>query len=189
MNRLLKAEKATQQSNTENLKCGMNIPSYHKEEMMFYADNVNTNWDGSELLELKQIYNFDPFESLGLFNKARIPPGHTKIQVHIIYDYKQYGRYKACMVASGNITGSNLDTYYYNVISLRSMRTVVFLAELNNIQTLTGDISNAYMTALTTENILFNAGLDFAPFGRVVHLLTINNALHGINSSGARFHS
>ena len=52
---------------------------------MFDTDNGNTNWKGNELLELKKIYNFDPFESLGPVNKARIPTVHTKIQVHLIY--------------------------------------------------------------------------------------------------------
>ena len=62
------------------------------------------------------------------------------------------------MVASVNMTGPNLDTYYSRVISLRSVGSVVFLSELNNIETRTGDISNAYLTAHTTEKILFNSG-------------------------------
>ena len=45
------------------------------------------------------------------------------------------------MVASSNATGPNIDTYYYSIISLRSMRTVVLLSELNNIETCTSDIS------------------------------------------------
>ena len=92
------------------------------------------------------------------------------------------------MLASGIMTGTNIDTYYYSVISLRSMCTGVFLTELNNIDTCTGDISNAYMTASTTKKILFNAGTYFAPFGHAGHLLLINTALCGLNSSGARFH-
>ena len=69
------------------------------------------------------------------------------------------------------------------------MRTVVFLAELNNIETSTGEISNSYLNARTTENILFNAGPKFAPFGRASHLILINTALYGLKSYGARFHS
>ena len=62
--------------------------------MIFNSDNGNNNWNNVELLELKQIYNFDPFEYLGPVNKACIPPGHTKIQVNFMYNYKKYGRYK-----------------------------------------------------------------------------------------------
>ena len=157
--------------------------------MLFGADNGNTNWKDDEILELTQIYNFGPFESLGLVNKSHIPPGHTKIQVHLIYDYKQDGRYKARTVASSNMTWPNIDTYYYIVISLRSMRTIVFLAELNNIETHTCDISNAYLTARTTENIIFNSGSKFAPFGHAGHLPLIKTTIYGLKSSGARFHS
>ena len=54
------------------------------------------------------------------------------------------------MVASGNMTGPNLDTYYSSSISLRSVRTVVFLAEFNNTESCTGDIIIAYLNARTT---------------------------------------
>ena len=189
MNRLLKASKAKYQRNKVKINFGVKIPRDHKEAMVFDSDNVNTNWKDSELLEMKQIYNFGPFESLGTVIKARIPPGHTKIQVHIICDYKKDGRYKACMVDSGNMNGPNLDTHYSIVISLRSMRTVVLLDELNNIETCTGDISNTYMTEQTTEKIVFNAGPKFAPFVHAGHLMTINTSLYVFNSSSVRFHS
>ena len=125
------------------IKFGVNITCDHKEEMMFGADNRNTNCKDSEILELNQIYNFYPFESLDFFSKVRIPPSHTKIQVHLIYDCKQYGRYKSHMILSSNITGPIIDTYYYSVISIRSMRTIVFPSKLNNIKTHTGDIITA----------------------------------------------
>ena len=89
--------------------------------------------------------------------------------------------YKARMVESGNITGTNIDTYCFSVISLRSIRTVVFLYELNNIDTRTGDTSNAHLNARTTEK--------FAPFGHYGHLLLKTTALYVLKSYGARFHS
>ena len=46
------------------------------------------------------------------------------------------------MVASVNMTGTNIYTYYSSVVSLRFMRTIVFLAEMNNTETCTSDISN-----------------------------------------------
>ena len=47
------------------------------------------------------------------------------------------------MMASGNMNVTNIDTFYSSVISIRSMRTVVLLSELNYIETCTGDISNS----------------------------------------------
>ena len=85
MNHLLKSDKAKHQRNTFKINFEMKIPFDHKEEMIFYADNVNTNCKGAELLELKKIYNFGPFESLSPVKNTHIPPSHTKIQVHLIY--------------------------------------------------------------------------------------------------------
>ena len=79
INRLLKSSEGKQHRNTLNIKFGMDIPCDHKESMIFDANNVNTNWKDSELLELKQIYNFDPFDYLGPVNSARITTSHTKI--------------------------------------------------------------------------------------------------------------
>ena len=93
------------------------------------------------------------------------------------------------MVPAGNMTGPNIDTYYSSVISLRSMHTIIFLAELNDIKIFTGDISNAYLTACTTEKIVFDSIPYFSPSVHVVHLLLIKNALYGLKTSGARFHS
>ena len=121
--RLLKSSKAKKRRNTVKIKSGMNISRDHKESIIFDDDNGNTNWKDAELLELKQIYNFNPFNSLWPVTSACILPGHNKIQVHIIYDYKQYGRYKANMLYYVNMNGPNLDTYYSSAISLRSMRT------------------------------------------------------------------
>ena len=150
MNRLLKNAKYKQLLNAVNIKLGMNIPCKHNDEIMFDAENGNTNWKDAEFFEINQIYNFDPFDSLISSTSARIPPGHTKIQVHLIYYYTQYGSYKALMVASVNMTGPNLDTYYSSFIPPHSKKTVVLLDVLNVIKIRTDDISNAYLTARTS---------------------------------------
>ena len=92
-------------------------------------------------------------------------------------------------MVSGNVTVPNTDTYYYSVISLHSMRTIMFLDELNNIETRTGYISKTYRTSRTMEKIVSNAGLEFAHFEHAGHLLLIKTALYGLKSYGARFHS
>ena len=105
MNCILKDTDSKQHWDTIKIKFGVNIPHDHKEAMMFYANNGSTNRKGNHILELKHIYNLDLFNYLGPVPIARIPSIHAKIQVRIIYEYTQYGRYKAFMVSSGNITG------------------------------------------------------------------------------------
>ena len=92
------------------------------------------------------------------------------------------------MVASGNMTVPNLDTYYSKVISLHSMRIVVFPAELKIIETHIGDISNTYLTARTTWKIVLNSGPEFEPFRHAGHLILIKTELYSLKSSCARFH-
>ena len=69
------------------------------------------------------------------------------------------------------------------------MHTVVFLSELKNIDTCTGDISKSYLTASTNENIVFNAGPYFSPIGHSGHLILINTTLYVPKSYGSSFHS
>ena len=95
MNLLLKADKDKKNRNTARIKFVINIPCNNKEVMMFDVKNGNTNWKDSDLLELKQIYNFNPFGYLGSVNSAPMPPRHNKIQVHPICDYKQDETYMA----------------------------------------------------------------------------------------------
>ena len=63
------------------------------------------------------------------------------------------------MVAYGNITGSNIDTYYSSVIALRSMRTVVIYLYWHNPRT--GHLSKiehiyGYLKKYTSTSIKFN---------------------------------
>ena len=92
------------------------------------------------------------------------------------------------MMVSGNMTGPNLDTYYSSSISLRSVRTVVFLAEFNNTESCTGDIIIAYLNARTTQKIVFNSVPEFEPFIHECHLILIKTVLYVLNSSCIRFH-
>eukprot|EP00957_Ditylum_brightwellii_P084751 6444157-Ditylum_brightwellii.AAC.2 len=64
------------------------------------------------------------------------------IQVHLVYNVQQDGRCKARIVAGCHMTGPNTDTYYSSVVSLRSMRMVIFQAELNGMELIAADISN-----------------------------------------------
>ena len=93
------------------------------------------------------------------------------------------------MEASGNTAGPNPDTYYSSVTSLRSMRTFFLLDEFNDIEIITGDIRNAYLTARTKEKIIFNLGREFALFIHVGHLILIKTASYGLKILCVRFHS
>jgi hypothetical protein len=63
---------------------------------------------------------------------------------------------------------------------------LVFLAELNYLQTWATDISNAYLEALTSEKVCIIAGPKFGNLQG--HVMIIYKALYGLCSSGACWH-
>lgn len=76
------------------------------------------------------------------------------------------------------------DLAYSSVASLRSIRIVSFLGELNDLELMVGDIGNAYLEAVTTEKVCFTAGPEFGPLQG--HTFVIYKALYGlVGSSGA----
>eukprot|EP00957_Ditylum_brightwellii_P065583 4974209-Ditylum_brightwellii.AAC.1 len=89
---------------------------------------------------MDKAYKYKAFKSLG--KGGRKPKD---------YDVKQDGRCKARLVAGGHMTGSNTDAYYSSVVSLRAMRMMIFLAELNGMELIAADISNAYLETYTDE--------------------------------------
>jgi hypothetical protein len=64
--------------------------------------------------------------------------------------------------------------------------TLVFLAELNGLDTWATDIGNAYLEAETQERLYIIAGSEFGDLEG--HTLVIVKALYGLRSSGLRWH-
>ena len=72
-------------------------------------------------------------------------------------------------------------------VEFHGIRMLVFLAELNDLQTWSTDISNSYLEAETNEKVFFVTGPKFGDLARHI-LLIIVKALHGLHSSGACWH-
>ena len=84
------------------------------------------------------------------------PKGYKKIRVHIVFDVKHDGRHKARFVAGGHLTPIPVESVYSGVISLRGVRLLIFLTELNDMHTWATDIGNAYLEAYTKESVYMN---------------------------------
>jgi hypothetical protein len=115
--------------------------------------NGNTLWQDATRLELDQLDEYNTFKNLG--HKAPAPTGYKKIRTHLVYDCKHDGWLKARMVADDHLTTVPIDSVYSTrVVSLRGLQMLVFLAELNDLQTWSMDIGNAYLEAETKERVL-----------------------------------
>ena len=95
-------------------------------------------------------------------------------------------RHKARLVAGGHLTDPSQDSNYSGVVSLRSLRILITVAEINGMTTKVADVGNAYLEAYTREKVYVVVGEGFGELSG--HTLIIEKALYGLRSSGARFH-
>ena len=148
--------------------------------MEFDWANGNMKWRDLEELELAQIDEYETFLDKG---KGYNPgPDWKKIKVHMVYAVKHDGRHKSRLVAGGHMTDTPIDSVYSSVVSLRGVRILAFLAELNNLELHAADIGNAYLESRTKEKVYIIADSVFGD--REGHTLLIVRALYGLKSSG-----
>ena len=74
--------------------------------------------------------------------KESSPEGEEQIRVHFVFDAKHDGSHKAILVVDGNLTDRSLSSFYSEVISLRGMRILLFLAQSNELNSQGTDVGN-----------------------------------------------
>ena len=163
---------------------GFQVPRNHAQAMELDEANKNNLWKRAEELELAQVDEYETFLDKG---RGYIPgPSYKKIRVHMVYAVKHDGRHKAQLVAGGHLTDTPIDSVYSSVVSLRGIRILTFLAELNDMEIWATDIGNAYLESYTQEKVYIIAGPEFGE--REGHTLIIVRALYGLRTSGLRWH-
>ena len=141
-------------------------------------------WQDAVCKEIQQIIDFKTFEAKG--RNFKVPTDYTHIPVHLCFDVKFDLRRKARLVAGGNWTDPSSEDVYAGVVSLDSVRTAFFLGELNGLDVMAADISNAYLHGYTKEKVYTIAGPEFGPEleGQV---LVCVRSIYGLRTSMARF--
>ena len=169
---------------------GFQVPKDYNDAMRLDKENGNTHWQDAMDLELTQIHEYKVFKDTGKakFHNGKVvtPDGFQKIRVHFVYAVKHDGRFKARLVADGHLTKEPVESIYSGVVSLRSLRMVVFLSQLNNLEIWGADVGNAYLEAYTDEKLCIMAGPEFKELQG--HLLIMVKSLYGTRSGGARWH-
>ena len=169
---------------------GFQVPKDYNDAMRLDKENGNTHWQDAMDLELTQIHEYKVFKDTGKakFHNGKVvtTDGFQKIRVHFVYAVKHDGRFKARLVADGHLTKEPVESIYSGVVSLRSLRMVVFLSQLNNLEIWGADVGNAYLEAYTDEKLCIMAGPEFKELQG--HLLIMVKALYGTRSGGARWH-
>ena len=184
--RMMNAAKRQSFKDTPIYMFGVKVPRNHEQAMQFDEDNGNTLWQEAEKKEIDQMFEYNVFDDRGHRSNTREPPGYKKIRLHIVYACKHDGRRKARIVAGGHLTDVPLESVYSGVVSLRGIRLIVFLAELNDLEVYQTDIGNAFLEAKTTEKVFVIAGGEFGELKD--HIFIIVGSLYGLKTSAKRFH-
>ena len=166
-------------------KYGIQVPKTVHDAYAIDATNKNTKWRDAIFEEMKKIraafelYEDDPKNLIG----------YQKITTHFIFDIKlgENFRRKARLVADGHKTETPSSVTYSSVVSRDSVRICLLLAALNDLDVLSGDIENAYLTAPCREKCWTIGGKEFG--SDMNKIFIIKQALYGLKSSGAAFRS
>ena len=154
-------------------QCGFEVPRDYNHAVQIDKSNGNSKWQEAVALKMNQLDEYDTFKDIG--KNAPISSDYKKIRVHFIFAVKHDGRHKAQLVANGHLTDIPIDRFYSRVVSLRGLRLLIFLAELNNLELWSTNIGNAYLEATTNERVYIIAGPEFGDHQG--HILIIFKAL------------
>ena len=184
LERFLNQAKLRSKRTTKRYKFGFEVPRSPEDALRIDRESNNTMWRDSMALELSQLMDYETFKDYG--HGDRRPAGYKRIRTHWVFDIKHDGRHKSRLVAGGHLTDAPLEDVYSGVVSLRSLRLVLFIAELNQLETWGADIGNAYLEAKTQEKVYVIGDQGFGELQG--HTLVIYKALYGLKSSGKRWH-
>ena len=182
--RLVKQAKLRSYRTAPRFKHGFEIPKGYDHAVRLDQRNNNTKWQDAVKLEMSQMDEYGTFKDYGKGGKP--PSGYKKIRVHLVFDVKHDGRHKGWLVADGNLTDLPVDSIYSGVVSLQGVHLLLFIAELNELESWATDVGNAYLEAKTKEQVYIIAGREFGELEG--HTLTLVKALYGLRSSGLRWH-
>ena len=108
-----------------------------------------------------------------------------KDQSKLDFAVKYNGRHKARLVADSSLTPEPAENIYSHVVSLRHLRLVLFLGELNNLELWGANIRNAYLEAYANEKLIIIGGAEFEELEGFI--LIFNKALYALKSRGKRW--
>jgi Reverse transcriptase (RNA-dependent DNA polymerase) len=168
-------------------KYGVRLPDRVKGCAILDAESGDTNWSDANHAELTLLDEFEAFQDCGEFTEAKAralkAKGYQYIKLMMVYDVKHDGRYRARLVAAGNMTCPGCDAYS-SVVSFRTLWLAMLLGELNSLKLM--DVTSAYLMAMTKELIFFKAGPEFME--KEGHLMIIRKSLYGLCTSGKSWH-
>ena len=166
-------------------KYGVRVPKNVKEAKAIDAANGNTLWQDGITQEMTnnriafQTYDGDPNNLVG----------YEEISGHLIFDVKlsENFRRKVRFVADGHLVETPASITYSTVVSRDSVRILLMIAALNELDIQGCDVQNAFLSADNLEKHWLRAGPEFGNEQGKVFIVV--RALYGLKSASAAFRS
>jgi hypothetical protein len=126
-------------------KYGVRVPKNIKEAMEIDKENGNSLWMDAIRLEMNNVrVAFEEFDG-----DPSTLIGYTQITGHLVFDVKLGEKARYC--ADGHKTGAPAPVTYSTVVSRDSVRILLTIAALNDLNVLGADVQNAFLTAPNKE--------------------------------------
>ena len=146
-------------------KYGVSLPKTASETLELDRQTGNPLWEnylkqytGKAEISNEEVECCTPEEvQRGEVGELRI---FQEITCHILFDVKMDFLLKARYVTNGAMTDTLVGLCYSSFVSCDSVRIVLLVAALNDLDILAYDISNVYLNAPCRERIWFVAGLE-----------------------------
>ena len=126
------------------------MPKFIAEARRLDRENENMLWEDAIDKEMKnKAIAFDIRHHQALGKPASTPVGYKKSGVHMRFDVKFNAGFtgKAQLVADGHNQDEPYSMTYLSVVSCNSVRIMLTLAELKNLDLQTADAQNSYLNA------------------------------------------
>lgn len=164
-------------------KYGIRVPKSVEEARKIDKQNGNTLWQDAISMEMKNCRV--AFESYTGDIKDLV--GYEEISGHLIFDVKlsENFRRKARFVADGHLVETPASITYSTVVSRDSVRILLLVAALNDLDVMGCDVQNAFLSADNLEKHWIRAGPEFGAEQGKTFLVV--RALYGLKSASAAF--
>ena len=164
-------------------KYGITIPNTYKEAVAEDVTNGNTLWQTAVRTEIAALIHHNCFE----FKTKRFKPNknYQYAPLKLVFELKQDLRRKARLVIQGfKVDPRGLSTRS-TVVKNVSVRLLDVIAHRDNLNTLCGDIGNAFIQAKTKEKVFSICGPEFGEYHKCK--IIIKKALYGLTTSALQW--
>ncbi len=163
-------------------KFGIEVPKTVKDVLEIDCRNGNTFWAATIAKEMKDVHVAFKI----LLDRQPVPIGYQKTSCHMIFDIKMEDfRRKARLVTGGYRTKAPATITYTSVVSRETVRIILLMAALNDLEVKIGNVLNALITAPVTKKVWTVLGPEFgSDAGKSA---VIVRALYGLKSASTAF--